>query len=307
MKDFYSKDEYNFDDILSLIENEVEESIFLDFKDSGSFEKTDGKKKEISKDVSSFSNSEGGIIIYGVREYDHKAHSMSFIDGREYTKEWLEQVLNSTIQRRISGIEIFPIRKDGDLEKTLYVVKIPKSIDAPHLSKDRRFYKRFNFESVMMEEYEIRQSYGRRVNSKLVIDNLSRAITFVDSSIEIEIEGSILNVGEKLENEYKLNIYFQNVVRLNVSWDTRHDSYDYTRMNDGRYKISSFSSSSIYPNELCTVLRFKITVDSFDYEEVLKDVKVSLRLYYSDGEDELETDFDETITKIRALIQEANS
>lgn len=45
MSDFQNKTEYYLEDIISLIDNEVEESIHLDFKEAGSFDKSDGKKK----------------------------------------------------------------------------------------------------------------------------------------------------------------------------------------------------------------------------------------------------------------------
>jgi len=43
-------------DIISLITNGVQESLTLDYKRCDSLQKTDGKKKEISKDVSAFAN-----------------------------------------------------------------------------------------------------------------------------------------------------------------------------------------------------------------------------------------------------------
>src|SRR4051812_3819350 len=101
MKSFYDKEDYTIEDIESLIKNEVEESIYLDFKEARSLEKTDNKRKDISKDIASFANSDGGILIYGINEQNNKASSYSFIDGNEFTKEWLEQVINSTIQRHI--------------------------------------------------------------------------------------------------------------------------------------------------------------------------------------------------------------
>jgi predicted HTH transcriptional regulator len=169
MNNFYDKAEYNFQDIMSLIENEIEESIHLDFKEANALEKSDGKKKEISKDVSAFANSDGGIIIYGIKEQNHKAHSLTYINGQDFTKEWLEQTINSSIQRRIPDLKIFVIRNSGNIHETIYIVKIPKSFEAPHLCKDKRFYKRFNFESVAMEEYEVRQLYGQKLRSKLAI------------------------------------------------------------------------------------------------------------------------------------------
>ncbi|MCD9015178.1 AlbA family DNA-binding domain-containing protein [Parachryseolinea silvisoli] len=62
MNNFFDKTDFSFDDIRSLINNEVEESIHLDFKDAAALDKSDRKKDEISKDISAFANSDGGII-----------------------------------------------------------------------------------------------------------------------------------------------------------------------------------------------------------------------------------------------------
>lgn len=159
--------EYDIDFVNSLISNEIEESINIEFKSAEALSKVDSKKKELSKDVSAIANSNGGIIVYGINEVNHKAESISFIDGNEFSKEWIEQVISSTIQRNIPELKIFPIRENGDINKTIYIVQIPESTEAPHICKDKKFYKRYNFESVAMEEYEVRQLYGRRIKSKL--------------------------------------------------------------------------------------------------------------------------------------------
>ena len=73
-----------------------------------------GKKKEIAKDVSAFANSDGGTIIYGVSEYNdaersHLPEQISPINRVEYTKEWLEHVINSNISPKINSLKIIPI------------------------------------------------------------------------------------------------------------------------------------------------------------------------------------------------------
>ena len=56
-------------DIQDLIDNQVRENIKLDYKASASLaKKNDNCKKELSKDVSAFANSDGGVLIYGVVE-----------------------------------------------------------------------------------------------------------------------------------------------------------------------------------------------------------------------------------------------
>jgi predicted HTH transcriptional regulator len=169
MKDFFEKEEYTERDILSLIEGKVEELISLEFKSGDSLGFEPGKKKELSKDVSSFANSAGGLIIYGINENNHVAESISFIDGNTITKEWVEQVIHSNIQRKIDGILIIPVRFENDVSKTVYVIKIPVSNQAPHMASDNRYYKRYNFQSVPMEEYEVRNLYNRLQKTDLSI------------------------------------------------------------------------------------------------------------------------------------------
>jgi len=51
-------------DLLQLVEEKADESLELDFKESAALQKTDAKKRDLSKDVSSFANSAGGTLIY---------------------------------------------------------------------------------------------------------------------------------------------------------------------------------------------------------------------------------------------------
>lgn len=66
--DLFSLKEFTIETIKSLIENEVEENVHLDYKDGKALQTNDKGKNEITKDVSSFANSDGGIIVYGLTE-----------------------------------------------------------------------------------------------------------------------------------------------------------------------------------------------------------------------------------------------
>lgn len=150
-------------DILSLITNKVRENINLDYKATASLKKTDKARIDISKDVSAFANSAGGTIVYGVME--NNRHEPEGIDGgydpSDISGEWLEQVINSTIQPRVQNIRInqvdLPTQTPGHV---LYVVHIPQSLTA-HQAIDKRYYKRYNFQSVPMEDWEIKDILNR--------------------------------------------------------------------------------------------------------------------------------------------------
>ena len=159
--------EWDENDLLALISTKIQESISLEYKESGSLARTDAKKKqELSKDVSAFANSAGGTIVYGMVE---NGRIPIFLDDgydpSEISKEWVEQVINSNIQRRIDGIRINQVTLNKTRPgRVAYVLCIPQSLRAPHQAADKRFYKRFNFQSVPMEEYEVRD-VGRRGES----------------------------------------------------------------------------------------------------------------------------------------------
>ena len=115
--------EYSIEIIESLIANEVEENIHLDYKASGALGKKDEKKSEIVKDVSAFANSDGGIIIYGLTEENHKPKEFDFVDGNVFTKEWLENIIHQ-VQPHIEGImvtsnRVFMLSKYPEVKKLL--------------------------------------------------------------------------------------------------------------------------------------------------------------------------------------------
>lgn len=166
--------EWTEEDLLSMKANHTEESLSLEFKGSQSLGTNDRKRKDLSKDVSSFANSEGGDIIYGVSEARKPPSRFGDIDEgidpSNITPEWVEQVLNSSIHPRITGLRINSIElKTSRPGRYAYVVHIPISYNAPHQASDKRYYKRFNFESTPMEDYEIRDLRNRREKSELSI------------------------------------------------------------------------------------------------------------------------------------------
>jgi predicted HTH transcriptional regulator len=94
-------------DLQALIESEVTESLTLEFKAHEALtRRNNDPKREISKVVSSFANSAGGTVVYGVVEVGHLATQMVGMDPRDVTREWLQQVIHSGVQPRVDGLVI---------------------------------------------------------------------------------------------------------------------------------------------------------------------------------------------------------
>jgi len=296
MESFYNKNHYSIDDIDSLIKNEVEENLYLDYKRGEAL----SNKKEIPKDVSAFANSAGGLIVYGIEESNHKPANYSFFDGNKYSKEWLEHVINSNIHRRINNIEIFPIRYNGEVEKSIYVVKIPESSSAPHLSNDK-FYRRYNFESIPMLEYEIRNLYNRKDKTILEIGdpiitiggNSSKNKNEIknDHYSEYNISFQVKNVSLGIEQLYKLEIYLSAFMK----------SADYNKLQDyfirkeNGFKIFSVqNTTALFQNEITTIVHAKLKIFGMNLLNE-SNFTIRLKLYYTNGIDEKEFDVKETM------------
>ncbi|MBR6167771.1 MAG: ATP-binding protein [Paludibacteraceae bacterium] len=285
--DFYNQDNYSFSDIENLIKNEVEESIHLDYKEARALGKDDPKKAEITKDVSAFANANGGIIVYGIAEANHKPKEITPIDGKTYTKEWLENIIQQ-IQPRINGVKIFPIRIDGNIEKSVYIVQIPRSANAPHMAKNHCYYKRINFQSVPMEDYEVRDTYNRVTTPNLVIDGCTFYKESEDAhKVIYSLSAAVLNQGNRACESYKLNFYINNVQYCNISHQTVDIRDHYTVMEANRIKLSSFSKEPIFPNERLDMGRYQITVEKRYNEVFHENLVIHMILFYVGGKKEL--------------------
>ena len=113
-----AEDSWTFERLNHLVSGQVPESLTLEFKESTSLDKTESKRKELSKDVSAMANSAGGVIVYGVRE-DPKTHVAASLDEgvevAEIAPDWIEQVADSNIQPKIDGLIVHMVHPGSNI------------------------------------------------------------------------------------------------------------------------------------------------------------------------------------------------
>ncbi len=185
----------------NFITSEIEESLTLEYKSAEALDRNETKKKEITKDVSAMANSAGGIIVYGIREFDqtekrHLPEKITPVDRRKYPREWVEQIIQA-IRPRIDGIVIHSVNLSSGENDVAFVIEIPQSNTA-HQANDHRYYKRFNFQAVPMEDYEIRDVMFREQTPNIVLNFL------------IEIGETIYDSAGKPSNSINLIIQANN-------------------------------------------------------------------------------------------------
>ena len=257
--------------IRRLIDEGVEESLGLEYKSAGAFGRQNNKKKEITKDVSSMANSSGGIIIYGVKEFDdpekrHLPEKIDPISSTEFSKEWLEQIV-SNIQPRIDDIVIHPIRLNGSENLACYVVEISEGKTA-YQAQDHKYYRRYNFEAVPMVDYEIRLLMNRLTYSDVSVEFGYNVISRTRDLHEYQLSITVINNGQIITRFFMLEIIIPGIVLGKSRGVVNHDHILQSQNHEDDIVIHYRSQNVLFPSEERSITQevnftYKINSDVF--------------------------------------------
>lgn len=155
-----------------MIRDGIEENYSLEYKAAPALSKESRKTSEITKDVSSIGNSAGGILVYGIAQFQdatrqHLPERIDPISRTSFSKEWLEHII-SQIRPRINGLKINSVQLSSSSDHVAYVIEIPQGSTA-HQANDFRYYRRYNFEAVPMLDHEVRDVMSRKAHPQLSI------------------------------------------------------------------------------------------------------------------------------------------
>ena len=154
---------------------------------------TDTDRKEFLYDVSSFANTQGGYLVFGMEEAGGLPTNLVGIAGINPDKEKLrlEEMLRSGIRPTISGIEMaFVQLASGNVA---LVMHIPRSWTPPHqvtYQKAFRFYARHSSGKYQLDVDELRSTFvlsaSAAENMKLFrIDRIAKIISG-DTPVSLE-------------------------------------------------------------------------------------------------------------------------
>ena len=98
-------------DLLQLVENSIIEGKTIEFKQELK-QSTDGDKRELLADVSSFANAGGGDLIYGIAANEGVASEVRGLDAFNEDQDVLrlESILRDGIEPRIQGLQIHVVK-----------------------------------------------------------------------------------------------------------------------------------------------------------------------------------------------------
>jgi hypothetical protein len=170
------------------------ESIFLDYKEAIG---TDSRsnKREIAKDVSSFANERGGVVLYGIPQIEENGEPVPAdvddigMDPLPGLPEVIENILVDALTPRLPELRVREVPLVNLPHKVVYLVWHPESWEAPHMIHtygEHRYYKRGNFRAVPMKEGEIERLYLRRQARRTLADQFLKESDFGESLFSMD-------------------------------------------------------------------------------------------------------------------------
>lgn len=152
-----------------LIARRAPESDALDYKRTI---KVDSRsdRVEVAKDITSFANEHGGVLLYGVPEEEEhgvpvpRPLAECGLDDPSGLPAKVENILVDIVEPPLPELFIKTIQLSEIAPKVLILAHHPASWNRPHRVeyKDARYYRRANYRAVIMTEREVEAAYASR-------------------------------------------------------------------------------------------------------------------------------------------------
>ena len=273
-------------DLQKIIDLKVKDDLHIAFKPWKDLDLSSPRKiEQLSILVSSFANTVGGTIFFGIDTQRRKASGLSPAKISPQTIDQLKYILQSAINPEIDTLDIKQFTIDGNEAKSVLMIKVPNSDIAPHMAQDKRFYKRADCKEIIMYEYEIRELYQRAKKAEIDIYAIinTNGIPILESGkyqkVNFYPRFLVKNISSVIEHHYKMELYIPSgIYNPNFSVLQQH----FARLED-HYSVFSVSNTSpLFQHELATVLDANLIIDGDNFK-LFTELDIIIKLFYSNG------------------------
>jgi len=237
--------DWTVENLRHLLAQNEQENLVLDYKASLAIgEWTDSKRNELAKDVSAFANAAGGTIVIGIGEEQHKPTILDDgVDTRLASKEAIESALRARVTPHIERLVIKEIPNPALPFFSYFVIGIPRSMRAPHMCLPfLRYYRRYNFECVPMEHYEIEDLRRRQTEPVLSFTcTLHPEGEILSTGLHpYRLEAGILNDGNVTAKDVLVRLYLPRALLGSVVWQPNGSHGPVTYNGQDMYRCDSY-------------------------------------------------------------------
>ena len=132
----------------------------------------------LSKQISAFANAGGGHLFLGIDDRGRIDGGVPCDLRQNGTREWLEDILPGSVDPPLKAFNVYEVRGENPNRtailpgRAVYVVEIPDSEDAPHQSRDRRYYLRIAGKSRPMGHRHVMDILQRRRDPEVLVHHV---------------------------------------------------------------------------------------------------------------------------------------
>ena len=185
-------------DLQELVDNQVIEKTTLEYKrDLPGPTHTD--RKEFLRDVSSFANTAGGHVVYGIREDDGRPAEAIGVTMPDPDAEIarLENLLRDGLRPRISGVQLKAVGLPNGSRALL--IRVPSSWAKPHMvsfQEDGKFYARNSNGKYSMDVDQLRTAFtfASAISQRTCRFQTERVSAIFEEALPVPMDGSCLYV-----------------------------------------------------------------------------------------------------------------
>ncbi|SMF40556.1 AlbA family DNA-binding domain-containing protein [Pseudobacteriovorax antillogorgiicola] len=261
----------------------VREDLHLDFKRKAhprEVRLSDEDRKNYSKALSGFANSDSGIIIWGIGapgsgNSERTKHPIHYVRG---FAEYLDSYISRLVSPSVEGAENLVIFEDERRDLGYVVSYIPKSSRAPHRAESeglKHYYMRYGESFKIAEHFELEFIFGKRnipeigVFWGVEVEHVE-ADTSNGNHYDCLLRIGVTNQGKAIAKYVCLRMRYDSISFYQVDQDLKSDLIHYSRPHkasrENFYSITAraLQGMVIYPGDYTNFFSFRFSCTDKD-------------------------------------------
>ncbi len=270
----------------SLLESNYQENFYFDFKNISTQKNanklSDDDRKNLAKAISGFSNTSGGLIIWGIADNRKSKFSKKSIDYPETFMGLLNDSISKLSLPVMSKIDSFVIKYKGESSKGYIITEIPKYYFSPVQVNPAlkikdipgKYYIRSGSDFVVANHDIISSLYSRHEQSEMVYQwAASESASYQETDNEIICRASLIlrNKGNAVLRDVWVNYtaggvktLLEKTAQINVFTGWNIFGYAINLITNDGYKLGPQQTLSPFLIEI-TIPKKNITKDAYIY------------------------------------------